>query len=434
MNILKRKITSNLLEWKNTKNKKCLLLTGARQVGKTFIVREFAKQYYESYIELNFLLNEEHKSIFQGSLSAEAIYKKLSLHFYNIELIPDKTLILLDEIQECGAARTALKSLAEDSKYDVVASGSMLGVAYKQTASIPVGYETPMEMFALDFEEFLWAKGMPENGIQTIKEFFDSRERVPEIINNKMLEHLREYMVVGGMPSVVNIFITNNNFALVHKEQEAILDGYKSDIAKYAPTTERIKSRDCYLSIPRQLAKENKKFQYVLFDKDGKTRKYANSLDWLIDAGLVKMCTNVSSPMFPLVSYKQPNYFKIYGTDIGMIVAMFGFEMKAAIINNTLKGQAKGGIYENLIADILLKKYLPLSYYKPGESTQEIEFLYTKGESIIPIEVKAGRSASHSLDKFILQFKPEFAYKFITGNLGQAGAKLTMPLYMAMFL
>ncbi|MDR2266807.1 MAG: ATP-binding protein [Christensenellaceae bacterium] len=432
--MLKRKITNSLLEWKNTKNKKCLLLVGARQVGKTFIVREFAKQHYERYIELNFLLNEDHKSIFQGNLTANAIYKQLSLQFYDIEFIPGKTLILLDEIQECGPARTALKSLAEDNRYDVIASSSMLGVAYKQTASIAVGYETTLEMFSLDFEEFLWAKGMLPDRIQTVKEYFDKREQVPEQINNRMLEHMREYMVVGGMPAAVNAFIETSNFAIVHKAQVEILQGYTADIAKYAPTTERIKSRDCYLSIPEQLAKGNKKFQYVLFDKDGKSRKYASSLDWLRDAGLIKMCTNVSTPSFPLVSYKQSNYFKVYGTDIGIIIAMFGFEMKAAIINNTLKGPAKGGIYENLIADILLKKYLPLDYYKSSEGYQEIEFLYTKDESIIPIEVKAGNSASHSLDKFIQQFKPNFAYKFITGNVGQVDAKLTMPLYMAMFL
>ena len=432
--MLKRKIMSKLLDWKQTKDRKCLLLVGARQIGKTFIVREFGRQYYERFIELNFLLNEEHKTIFNGSLSADAIYKKLSLYFDDIELIPGKTLILLDEIQECGAARTALKSLAEDNKYDVIASGSMLGVAYKQTASIPVGYESELEMFALDFEEFLWAKGMREDRIQIIKEYFDNRTQIEESINKIMFEHLREYMVVGGMPSVVNVFIKTNNFALVHKEQEEIIAGYKRDIAKYAPAPERVKARDCYISVPQQLAKENKKFQYVLFDKEGSSRKYTNSLEWLRDAGLIKMCTNVSTPSFPIVAYTQPQYFKVYGTDIGILVAMFGFEMKAAIINNTLKGPAKGGIYENLIADILLKKYLPLSYYKPGESREEIEFLYTKDQSIIPIEVKAGNSASQSLDKFILQFQPELAYKFITGNLGQVGAKLTMPLYMAMFL
>ena len=432
--MLKRKIMDQLLEWKQTKDRKCLLLIGARQIGKTFIVREFAKQYYESFVELNFLLNKEHKAIFNGSLSAEKIYKGLSLLFDDLKLVHGKTLIFLDEIQECGQARTALKSLAEDNKYDVIASGSMLGVAYKQTASIPVGYETQMEMFALDFEEFLWAKGIQEDRIHIIKEYFDKREQVPEAINNRMFEHMREYMVVGGMPSAVNVFIKTNNFALVHKEQEAILKGYKSDIAIYAPTPERVKARDCYLSIPEQLAKENKKFRYVVFDKEGNNRKYINSIDWLVDAGLVKMCANVSTPSFPIVAYKQANYFKVYGTDIGIIVAMYGFEMKAAIINNTLKGPAKGGIYENLIADILLKKYLPLNYYKPGESHQEIEFLYTLGQCIIPIEVKAGNSASKSLDKFIEQFKPKLAYKFITGNVGQVGAKLTMPLYMAMFL
>jgi len=425
---------NSLVEWKKTKHQKCLLLVGARQIGKTFIVREFAKQSYESYVELNFFKFKEHREVFSGSLDAKTIFKKITLLFEDVEIIPGKTLLFLDEIQDCGQARTALKFLAEDNNIDVIASGSMLGVAFKQTKSIPVGYEQKLEMFALDFEEFLWAKGFREDKILIIKEYFDKKAKIENSINNKMFEHLREYMVVGGMPAVVSKFIETGNFSAVHKLQEEILSSYLDDIAKYAPTTERVKARDCYLSIPQQLAKENKKFQYSLFDKDGKTRKYANSLDWLKNAGLIKICTNVSTPIFPLVSYKQPSYFKIYGADIGIILSMFGFEMKAAIINNTLKGPAKGGIYENLIADILLKKHLPLNYYKPGEGQQEIEFLYTKEQSIIPIEVKAGNNASYSLDKFIEKFKPGLAYKFITGNLGQADSKLTMPLYMAMFL
>jgi len=432
--MLNRRIMKNLLEWKQTKNKKCLLLVGARQIGKTFIAREFARQNYKSFIELNFFKFKEHREIFSGSLDADTICKKISLQFEGAELIPEKTLLFFDEIQECGQARTALKFLAEDNRFDVIASGSMLGVAYKQTQSIPVGYEQKLEMFSLDFEEFLWAKGFNSDKISIIKEYFDKKIKIEDSINNKMLEHLREYIVIGGMPAVVKTFIETSNFSATHKMQEEILASYLDDIAKYAPTTERVKARECYLSMPRQLAKENKKFQYSLFDRDGKTRKYINSLDWLKDAGLIKICTNVATPMFPLASYTQPNYFKIYGTDIGIVVSMFGFEMKAAIINNTLKGPAKGGIYENLIADILIKKYLPLNYYKPDEGQQEIEFLYTKEQTIVPIEVKAGAGATYSLDKFIEKYKPDLAYKFITGNLGQAAAKLTMPLYMAMFL
>ena len=432
--MLNRKIMDKLLEWKQAKNKKCLLLVGARQIGKTFIVREFAKQNYESFIELNFFKFKEHKEIFSGSLDADTICKKISLQFENAQLIPEKTLLFFDEIQDCGQARTALKFLAEDNRFDVIASGSMLGVSFKQTMSIPVGYEQKLEMFALDFEEFLWAKGYTDNKIAIIKEYFDNKTKIDEFVNDIMFKHLREYMVVGGMPAVVKTFIETNNFGIVHQMQEEILASYLDDIAKYAPTTERVKARDCYLSIPQQLAKENKKFKYSLFDKDGKTRKYANSLDWLKDAGLIKICTNVSTPAFPLVAYNQADYFKVYGTDIGIIVSMFGFDMKSAIYYNKLKGPAKGGIYENLIADIFIKKYLPLNYYKPGEGQQEIEFLYAKDQTIVPVEVKASNGLSYSLDKFIEKYKPDLAYKFITGNLGQIDAKLTLPLYMAMFL
>jgi len=423
-----------LLEWKKTKNKNCLLLVGARQIGKTFVVREFGKQYYKNFVELNFLEFEEHKEVFSGNLDTDTIIKQISMRFPEIEFIPGQTLIFLDEIQDCGRARTALKFLAEDNLFDVIASGSMLGVSYKQTTSIPVGFEEKIEMHSLDFEEFLWAKGFRPDRIGIIKEYFDNRTQVEQSINKIMFEHLREYMVVGGMPAVVNKFIETKNFGLVHKEQERIRNSYIDDIAKYASPPVRVKARACYLSISKQLLKENKKFQYAIFDKGAKASKYESALDWLKDAGLIKACENVSSPNFPLLSYADSDYFKVYGTDIGIVVASFGFEMKAAILKNTLTGTAKGGIYENLIADILLKKQLPLYYYKPGEGQQEIEFLYTKDESILPIEVKAGNTETLSLNKFIEKFEPKRAYKFVTGNVGQVGAKLTLPLYMAMFL
>ena len=432
--MLKRKMTDTLLEWSRTRNRECLLVKGARQIGKTYIIREFGKKYYKNFIELNFLKNPEHKEIFEGSLSAEEIYKRLTVQVGNAELIPDKTLIFLDEIQECGAARTALKFLAEDNRYDCIASGSMLGVAYKQTASVPVGYERQIEMFALDLEEFLWAIKMSEDAIDNVREYFYSKQQIPKAINDAMMKNLREYMIVGGMPAVVNKYIETSNFNEVHSEQTKIIMSYLDDIAKYASTAEKPKVRNCYLSIPRQLAKENKKFQYSVVEKGGTARKYDNSLEWMRDAGYIKYCVNVSRPEFPLPAYEEPNYFKAYATDIGMLTAMYGYEMKAAVYNNTLKGPAKGGLYENLIADILMKKKLPLNYYKPSENRQEIEFLYTEGGAIIPVEVKAGNNAAVSLDEFIETFEPPYGLKLINGNSGINGRKVSMPLYMAMFL
>ncbi|MCL1967058.1 MAG: AAA family ATPase [Fibromonadales bacterium] len=431
--MFKRKFMQTLLEWKNSKGKKPLLVKGARQIGKTFIIREFGKQNYENVIELNFFKYAGHCKVFEGSLDPQKIYQEISLLGLG-ELKAGKTLLFFDEIQDCGDARTAFKFLAEDNKFDIIASGSMLGIAYKQTRSIPVGYESQIEMFSMDFEEFLWAHGFNDEKINIYRSYFENKTKIEPFFNDRMFELLREYMIIGGMPAVVNKFLETNNFGEVHKTQIEIIDSYLDDIAKYAPTAEKPKARNCYLSLPKQLAKENKKFQFSVVEKKGTARKFDNSIEWLRDAGLIKLCNNVATPTFPLVAYTQAGYYKVYASDIGILNAMYGFEIKKAIYDNTLKGAMKGGIYENLIADILLKKNLPLYYYKPAENKQEIEFLYTQESNIIPLEVKSGNSATRSLDEFIKEFNPPYVLKFITGNIGQTGTKITLPLYMAMFL
>lgn len=431
--MLKRKILNDLINWKNTKDKECLLVKGARQVGKTYIIEEFGKNYYDNYVYLNFFRNPNLKNIFEGSLEASEIYKKMSIYISNFKLVPN-TLIFLDEIQECPNARTALKFLAIDNKYDVIASGSLLGISYKSVPSIPVGYERQLTMYSLDFEEFLWAIGFNENSISYIKEHFENHEKIENGINDEMFRKLREYIVVGGMPDVVNTFIETNNFSDVQKAQDKILFDYNDDIIKYAKNVEKPKIRKCYNSIPKQLAKENKKFQYSVVEKGSTSRKYADSVQWLVDANLVIPVYNVSNPILPLDAYSKEDYFKIYLNDIGLICAMYGFDIKAPILENSLSGSAKGGIYENLICDILTKRGYKLHFYKNDDNTQELEFLITQNSKIIPIEVKAGNSASVSLNNFIIEYKPPYAYKLITGNIGVSKTKITLPLYMAMFI
>ncbi len=431
--MLKRKILNDLINWKNTKDKECLLVKGARQVGKTYIIEEFGKNYYDNYVYLNFFRNPNLKNIFEGSLEASEIYKKMSIYIPNFKLVPN-TLIFLDEIQECPNARTALKFLAIDNKYDVIASGSLLGISYKSVPSIPVGYERQLTMYSLDFEEFLWAIGFNENSISYIKEHFENHEKIENGINDEMFRKLREYIVVGGMPDVVNTFIETNNFGDVQKAQDKILFDYNDDIIKYAENVEKPKIRKCYNSIPKQLAKENKKFQYSVVEKGSTSRKYADSVQWLVDANLVIPVYNVSNPILPLDAYSKEDYFKIYLNDIGLICAMYGFDIKAPILENSLSGSAKRGIYENLICDILTKRGYKLHFYKNDDNTQELEFLITQNSKIIPIEVKAGNSASVSLNNFIIEYKPPYAYKLITGNIGVSKTKITLPLYMAMFI
>jgi len=432
--MLKRKMMDTLVKWKNEKDKECLLLTGARQVGKTFIIREFAKQNYEHLIELNFLEESDLKEIFKGSLKMNVLIKKITNRLPDARFEEGKTLLFLDEIQECGEARTAMKFIAEDNRFDCIASGSMLGIAYKTTRSIPVGYERKAEMFSLDFEEFLWALGFGDVPIGYMREYFDEKKQVPKSSNDAYLERFREYAVVGGMPAVVDKYIETNNFGLVHEEQRKIISSYIDDIAKYAPAADKPKARSCYLSIPDQLAKENKKFQYSVVEKGSQARNYENSLEWLRDAGLIKFCNNVTSPIFPLPGYNDTGMFKVYLPDIGLLNAMYGLKMKSEFYNNTLKGPAKGGIYENLVADILIKKGIPLYYYKPEEGRQEIEFLIVNDDGVIPIEVKAGNNKTLSLNEFIKKYKPPYALKFITGNVGKDGKRITLPLYMVIFL
>ncbi len=432
--MLNRKIMEELISWKNMHRKECLLVKGARQIGKTFIIEKFGKTHYTSYIYINFIKEPEQKKIFDGSLSADEIYKRISLYVDNVTFIEHDTLIFLDEIQDCPNARTALKFLALDGRYDVIASGSLLGLNYKEISSVPVGYERQIEMSSLDFEEFLWAIGKSKQSIATLKYYFDHKEKVDDGINQEYLSILNDYMVVGGMPEAVNVFIETNNYQEVYKIQQKILNSYFYDINNYSTVPEKPKIAACYRSIPRQLAKDHTRFQYKTIEEKATSRKFASSLDWLLGASLIKACCNVATPMFPLIAYEKPEQFKIYMHDIGLLTSMFGQETQQAILKGNLVGPAKGGIYENLIFDILAKRGYSLYYFKTENSTQEIEFLITKEQSIIPIEVKAKNGTTLSLNNFIDQFKPPFAYKLVTGNVGVVDTKITIPLYMALFI
>ena len=432
--MLKRKIYQTLLDWKNTKHNECLLIKGARQVGKSFIIREFGRKNYQSFIELNFYQHPEYISIFDGDLTPDEIYKRISLQVLGVNFVEGETLIFLDEIQHCPNARTAIKFLAQDNRYDVISSGSLLGLHYKEIVSIPVGYEKQIDMHSLDFEEFLWAYGYDDVAIKNLKEYFFTKEKIPHAIQDKFQQIIREYLVVGGMPDVVNVFFETQNFQAVHQKQIDLLREYEEDIKKYAKTTDRQKIKDCYYSIPRQLAKEYTKFQYSIVSPRSTAKKYENALEWLDDAGMIRYVYNVSTPQLPLRAYEKQNEFKVYATGIGLATALFGFETQAALVQDLLKGPAKGGIYENLIFDMLIKRGVDLHYIKKENSTQEIEFLVEQNCSIIPIEVKSKNGDTHSLNEFLKEWKPPYSYKLTSTNIGEVENKITMPHYMAMFI
>ena len=432
---MKRKIYNKLLAWKGKKdNKGCLLLKGARQVGKSFIVDYFAKENYQSYIKINFIETPKLKEIFNGELTSSEILKRISLSLADIKFIKGSTLIFLDEIQECKEARTALKFLANNDDFDVIASGSLLGISYKEVSSIPVGYATHLMMYPLDFEEFLWGVGYDKQAILNLKNFFDNKEIIPQVIHENMLKLIREYIAVGGMPAVVNTYLASKNFSEVHNEQQKILDSYFDDISKYASTTEKPKVKNCYLAIPKELAKENKKFKFSTVEKKATARKYKNSIEWLRDSNLVNLCYNVSTPSFPLNAYEKLDMYKIYLNDIGLLIAMYGFEMKKAIVDDTLEGAIKGGIYENLLSCMLIQLGYKLYYFRNDNGSTEIEFLISKETKIIPIEVKAKKGHTLSLDKILSLNEIPYGYKFSANNIGIIDKKITMPVYMAMFL
>ena len=438
--MLKRKIYDFLIEWKKTKKYECLLVNGARQVGKTFIIEHFGLNEYEKYFYLNFIKSPEYKQIFEGSLEPVEIYKKLSLYLPNFNPVEKNTLIFLDEIQRCPKARTALKFLALDQKYDFIASGSLLGINYKneniesEEISIPVGYEHEIEMTSLDFEEYLWAIGMSKKAVDSLNDYFENGSKIESPIIDRFSKLLTEYMIVGGMPEVVNTMIETSNFQKVYETQKKILSAYEDDIKNYAKNTEIPKITACYNSIPRQLSNEYTKFKYKTVEKGGSARKYENAIDWLVDAGLIKQVFNVSLPILPLKAYEITDEFKIYATDIGLATSMFGYETQAALLKNTLTGPAKGGIYENLIFDILNKKQIHLNYFRKDDGKQEIEFLFEKDGNVIPVEVKASRGKTVSLNNFIEEYKPYVAYKLISGNIGREGCKTTIPHFLVPFI
>lgn len=437
--MLRRKMMDTLRTWRAQRGHECLLIKGARQVGKSYIVKAFGASDYKRLIVIDFIENPELRSIFEGPLDAESIYTRMSLLVQGAEFVPGETLLFLDEIQECPAARTSLKYLAQDRRCDVIASGSLLGIQYRearaQAASIPVGYERIIEMHPLDFEEYLWARGYTNGAIDLLRGYVERLEAVPDAIGEKMMGLLREYLAIGGMPAIVQAFVDSANFNVAHAEQVRLLSSYLDDIARYAAPDERVRARACFESLPRQLAKENTKFQYSVVERRGTARKFLGSVDWLVGANMALRCQSVSTPTFPLAAYEDEARFRLYANDTGLLMAMYGFEMKAAVVKNKLQGPMKGGLYENLVAVMLRQADRPLHYWMSQSGNREIEFLLQGPDAtVIPIEVKAGRGSTISLNEILERPDVSVGYKLIDGNVGRSGKKVTLPLYLAPFL
>ena len=433
--MLKRKITKQLWDWKSAKKKKCLLVLGARQVGKTYAVQNFGKSAYKEMLTINFKERETDRSLFEGDLSVDSMLTALRFRYPNMKFIPGQTLIFLDEIQECPEAITSLKFWTIDGRFDLIASGFLLGIDYKRSSSYPVGYVEYLRMFGLDFEEFLWAKGGEEDLISKLYDLFCEQIPVSDAIHSAMMSYLREYLALGGMPEVLSTYLEQRDYRMADRIQRELLRGYLYDIAHYAKSEEKVKAEKCYLSLSKQLLdKENHKFQYKEVEKGGRAQKYFSSIDWLSTADMVSLAYLTRDVQYELSDYIREDFFRAYTTDLSLLLAMKDFSLKQHIVENTLIQNTKGGLYECLLADILIKKEFPLYFYKNEVTKKEIDFLTEKEGKIIAIEVKSGKGKAKSLEWLLARKSIGQAYKFHDGNIGKENGVLSLPLYMAMFL
>lgn len=440
--MLKRKIETYLAEWKKSETRKPLVIKGMRQCGKTYIVRKFANENYENVVYVNLILEPDKKSAFTGNIDVDTIILNLSAMIKGSRFIEGKTCIILDEIQECREARTALKSFQIDGRFDIIATGSLLGVkGYGKSRkkkdesegqdSVPVGYETVIDMYPLDFEEFLWANGISDAVIDAVRSCFESEKAVPDGIHKVMMDLLYRYIIVGGLPEVVNCFLETRNIEQIYKLQRSLITEYEEDMVKYADEADKPHIRECFESIPKQLAKENKKFQYSVVRKGGRASQYAGSIQWLEDAGIVRRCYNTRITELPLDGNAVEDCFKVYVTDIGILVAMLDYGTQADILKGNLLGY-KGAVFENLMADFLCKSGQKL-YYFHKDSGLELDFLVRLNGECVVLEVKARTGKSKSMAT-VLRNKDVYhvnsAIKLGQYNVGRDGEVLTVPLYM----
>lgn len=450
--MLKRKIENVLFQWKSRKNHMPLLIMGIRQCGKTFIAQHFAAANYKTVVYINFIKQPERIEAFVGSKAVDDILFNLSTQITGVLFTPGDTCFIFDEIQECPEARTSLKFFREDGRFDVIATGSLLGVQgygdekekkHRKLVgqrepginSIPVGSEEIVEMYPLDFEEFLWANGMSTEVIDALRKFYREETPVPAGIHVAMRRLLNLYVAVGGLPDAVNAFLSTNNINAVSKAYKSILKEYRDDMVKYAPDKDKPHIRECFNSIPKQLAKENKKFQYNKVKPGGRSETYLGSLQWLEDAGIACRCYNTDITGLPMEGNAKDNVFKVYMADIGLLVEMLGAGTRADIIQGNLGG-FKGAIFENLMADTLHKKEQNL-YYFQKDSGLELDFLVRMQGECVPLEVKA-KSAKSKSSKTVLAHPEKYHVKHIIKfgdyNIGREGNLLTLPTYMQFLL
>ena len=434
VNMLKRKVSDDIAKWYQSGCKKALLLTGSRQVGKTTSVREFAKANYSHFVEINFVKYPRAKQAFDGNLDTKTIVTNLSAMGFG-PFVEGKTLIFFDEIQECPNARTAIKFLVEEHRYDFIESGSLLGINYKPVTSYPVGYEQELKMYPLDFEEFLWANGVSTDVIDILLHCYSKEQPVPPFIHNQISQFYRQHLVVGGMPNVVQTFIDNADFGNVLNVQRSILTTYRADITNYAGKDQVLVKR-IFDAIPSQLGKQDKRFILASLEKGASLRKYEDPTQWLIDAGIAYYSFNVRDFALPFTATENRKLFKLYMVDTGLLSSLLLKGIQFDVLNGNL-GVNEGALTENYIACSLSSKGTSLHYYDK-KSRQELDFIIDENNRITIIEVKSGSDYKRhaSLDAAIKAYpgKIERAIVFSPYNVESHRGVLYLPLYLSQFL
>lgn len=437
MERLKRKIDDYLIEWKKNPNKLPLIVKGARQIGKTNAIRYFGEKNYKVFLEINFVLNPEFKTIFDKSFSVNEIIKEITLRRPELEIIPNETLIFFDEMQECVSTATSLKSFREDGRFDVICSGSLMGINYKKIESNSVGNKEDYTLHSMDFEEFLWAKGYKNSIIDDMLNSMLNLEPLSSTMYDVMMENFKDYMITGGMPAIVSLFFENKNFSGILKMQQQILLDYEEDITKYAEGLDQSKILTVYKNIPVFLGNENKKFQITKIQDGARNREYIGVLNWLDRAGIINVCYCLDQLSLPLKENYNPNNYRIYFGDTGLLIGSLDDETQADLRKNQNFNTYKGAIYENVVADMLVKQGYNLYFYKNEKGTLEMDFFIRDIDSLIPVEVKANDNSTISLNNLIDDKKYKdikYGIKLCNKNIGFNGKFYTFPYFLTFLL
>lgn len=438
MELLERKIDKFLNEWKQNPERKPLIVKGARQIGKTESIRAFGRANYESVLEMNFVLQKKFRNLFNDGYEVDQIIKNITVLEPSWKIIPNKTLLFFDELQKCPDCATSLKSFCQDRRFDVICSGSLMGIYYEEIESNAVGYKEDYNMFSMDFEEFLWAKGYSKEQVYDLYAHMLSLKPLSQLEMDTFMGIFRDYMTIGGMPEVVKKYIDNGHFGGTLKLQRQLLKDYEEDITKYAKETDKAKIMAVYSHIPTFLAKENKKYQITKIARGARNREYIGAVDWLKEAGVINVCYCLSNAELPLKGNYDADCYKIYYHDTGLLIASLDEEAQDDLRTNKNFDTYKGAIYENVVGEMLRKSgYEQLYYYKHDSPALEMDFFVRDAHSLIPVEVKAKDGATASLNNLIkwssypdVKYGIKFGYK----NIGWNGSFYTFPYFLAFLL